>query len=508
MRAKSHDLFIDLSLFRNVAVALALVAGSSCSRAPSQPPTDTTGGNTPTPGAGGGAPDGGSPVGTSSCGFVTSPTSFALPTIVGAPTAPFPSMSGQTACLSGKSTLTSTLADMNGDGILDLLVTSTCDDATVGVDVWLVYLGSASGFAATATRFTLPPQSAAGCATVSLFDSNGDLLPDYVITSLCTDATVGSSRWLVYPSSGTGFSDTASSFAVPPGASAGAFATTGATKASCATGQDEPAFQLFDINGDGQLDFVVTQSCNDPSIGTTSWSVYLGSASGASQTATPFALPTSPPVTAGAFVTTSGTLSCSGTVSTPQFGLLDFNADGKFDLVVTQACNQPSVGSTAWLYFENTGSGFAPSTTIALPDVPGAPTSSFPTLGAAGTCTNDTGTPSYDVLDMNGDGLPDILVTRDCPDRLTGSSYWQLFANTGTGFAASYEAFTLPSVLGATSTAPVGLSGTSQCTLSPPRPTYTTTYLGQASPDLVVTTDCSDATVGATHWLVYPASCR
>ena len=483
-----------------------MLAFAACSTSGTQPPTDTSGTTSPQPGTTGTpSPDGGTSI--SSCGFVTSPRAFALPVIVDAPNSPFTSLGGAVACASGTNKLTSFLDDMNGDGILDLVVTTACADATVGVSTWLVYFGSASGFASTATRFALPPQSSAGCATVSIFDANGDLLPDYVVTSLCSDTTVGWSRWLVYPSTGTNCATTATPYPLPPGATPGAFATTGTTTASCGTSLNEPAFQLFDINGDGKYDFVVTQSCSDPTVGTSSWSVFLGTGTGASQTATSFPLPTSPTFTTNAFATTSGTASCSPTASTPQFGLIDFDADGKLDMMVTQVCNEPTVGTTAWLYYKNTGTAFAAAATIPLPQIPGAPTNSFPTLGAAGACTNTTGTPTYAVLDANGDGLPDVLVTRDCPDPLTGAAYWQLFANTGSEFASSYAAFALPAALGATSTALAGLTGTMQCTPLPARPTYTTTYLGGPAFDLVDTNDCTNTAVGATEWLVYSASC-
>jgi hypothetical protein len=280
------------------------------------------------------------------------------------------------------------------------------------------------------------------------------------------------------------------------------------TTASCATGQNAPAFQVLDINGDQFFDFVVTQSCSDPTVGTVSWSVYLGAAGGASQTATAFPLPTSPTFTEGAFATTSGTLSCSTSVSVPQFGLIDFDGDGKPDIVVTQACNEPTVGSTSWLYYHNAGNGFATSATITLPNLANTPTNAFPSFDATGTCTNDTGTPTYVLLDANGDDLPDILVTHDCADALTGASYWQFFQNTGSAFAPTYVAFTLPAVLGATTVAPAGLSGASECTTAPTRPTFTTTVLAGFTLDIVVTTDCSIPIDGETQWSLWPASCN
>jgi hypothetical protein len=514
-RVKLHDPVIDL--LRNAHFALLLgsalaTALASCTTK-TQPPTDTSpGGNSPQPGA---MPPSSNDAGAttptaSTCGFVTAPTSFALPAIAGAPLAPFDAIIGTVACAAGANKLKYTLLDLDADGRLDLVVTSTCDDATIGVSAWLVYFGSAGGFAATATRFSLPPASPAGCATVSIFDTDGDLLPDYVVTSLCSDATVGTSRWLVYSNSSahTGFAPTVGQYTLPPGGTAGAFAATGVTTPTCTNGANQPAFQLLDINGDGKLDFVVTQACDDATVGTTSWRVYLGTASGAAATPTSLVLPTSPPFTTGAFAETYGTLTCSATVSKPTFGLLDFDADGRPDLIVTQSCNDAALGTSSWLLFHNGGAAFAASTTIALPTIPSAPTNPFPSLGAAGTCTGTSGPPTYSILDVNGDALPDLLVTGDCDDALTGSTYWQLFANTGAGFASPYAPFSLPSVLGATLQAPAALSGTEACTVTPARPTFTTTYLAGLTLDVVVTTDCSDTTVGESKWLLFPASCK
>src|SRR5262245_54095747 len=72
-----------------------------------------------------------------------------------------------------------------------------------------------TGFAATPTSFALPPgygplafQStarAASCGTnnvpgYALVDLTGHGKPDLVVTYSCSDATVGDSRWLIYPS--------------------------------------------------------------------------------------------------------------------------------------------------------------------------------------------------------------------------------------------------------------------------------------------------------------------
>jgi hypothetical protein len=498
---------------------VAIMAVVACA-SHANPPTETSGGNgnvspgggTSTPQADAGA-DSSSGAPTSGCGFPTSPDSFALPTIDNAATPAFPQLpfetQAQVSCLSGTSRLSYLLLDMNGDDSPDLVVTSTCDDATIGQTAWLVYLNQGTGgFASSPTHFAIPtPSTTAGCATSSIFDINGDGLPDYVVTSLCSDATVGTSRWLVYPNMQNSFAATSTAYTLPPGASAGAFVSTFATAASCSGGKNAPAFSVFDINGDAMVDFVVTQACSSATVGTSSWLVYLGQATGAAQTPTTFALPSDPTVTSGAFGSTSGTLSCSSTATVPSFTLFDFDADGKLDIVVTQDCADSAIGSTSWLFYRNSGTEFSPTgASITLPTIPQAPTGSFPSLAGTGDCAT-TGAPSYVLADVTADGRGDMLVWGDCHDNQTGVAYWKVYANSGAGFSSSPAKLALPSALGAKDGSPLGLSSAAQCTVAPPVPAFTTGYLTKVGFDIVATEACADATVGETRWLLFPASC-
>jgi hypothetical protein len=483
---------------------LLTTALAACSTE-SKPPIATTGTGSPSQGAGGAGPD----AGVSSCAFAAA-ASFELPALVDAPTPAFTQFASQLMCTAGGSKLTYELNDLNGDGQPDLVVTSACADPTVGVSAWLVYYNTGTGFASTPTRFALAPAIApTGCAAASVLYLTGDRYPDYVVTSRCDDATVGSSRWLVYAGSADGFAQTAVPYALPLGYTAGAFTTTSVTTSACSGGKNVPVFSLFDLNGDGLADFVMTQSCSDPSIGTTAWQVFFGSASGAAQTATRFALPTTPPASAGAFGSTTGSLACTGGVVKPTYTLIDFNLDGKTDLVATQECSLANVGTSAWLFYPNSGSAFAPlPTTIALPTITGVPADSYIALSGGGTCANGSGAPTYTLAELAGDPSLALLVSRNCSDPLTGVSYWQVFSNTGSGFTALPVKLALPAVLGATSTFPAGLSGKLECTPPASSPAYTTTYLAGLTLNIVVTSACDDPSVGATRWLLYPASCE
>jgi hypothetical protein len=495
------------------ATAAALASLSLSCRSPTHDAPLAAGEATAFGGGGGGGDvvgigeEGGAPSTPSTCAFATTPTPYALPPLAGAPVKPFAAVTGSIACSAqGSTKLTYELVDMNADGLLDLVVTSSCDDATVGTNVWLVYLASATGFATTAMRYALPPPVPSSCATkTTLVDVDGDLRPDWVVTSTCSDAYVGTSRWLVYPNGAAGFAQTATTYALPPGASLGAFATMNRDTVDCANAPAAPAFAFFDITGDAKPDIVTVKTCSDSTIGTTVWGVYAGSATGVAQTAAHFALPTTPTFTPGAFARVGGPVSCTSG-SLPAFGLFDFNADGKLDIVVTSACSDPTVGETHWLFYANAGSGFAAApTSIALPALAGAAIPAFPALGASGSCAEGMTQPAYTLVDGNGDGRLDLLVTRDCADVQTGAVYWQLFVAGASGFASSAQRLILPPALGAQESAPIGLSANASCS-APVRPTFDAIVF-PTTLAAVVTADCNDATVGQSRWMLYPASC-
>ncbi len=507
LRFSSSPSFAFATLLGGFAVAATLLDCADDAK----PPADTTGIGTVSPGGNGSGSslDAGT---DAACGFAVSPTSFALPPLLSAPVSPFSAVTNQLDCPSVARKLDYSLTDMNADGQPDLLLTSTCDDATIGVTAWLVYVNEGTGFATTPSRFPLPPATTpANCATTSIFDLNGDGLLDFVVTALCSDATVGSSRWLVYSGATTGFAQTAAPFELPPGYSAGAFKTVGVATDECSATSNVPAFSVFDLNGDGARDFVVMQACADATVGTTAWLVYAGGSPGAAQTASRFALPSTPAVTTGAFGAPAASLACTAAITRPSYDLLDFDVDGRPDLVATQECpasGDTTVGTSSWLWYRNGGEGFAASpATVALPAITGVPASSYTALAATGTCANGTGAPSYTLADIDGDAILDLLVTRDCSDALSGVAYWEVFPRTGSGFAAPPRKLTLPAALSTSTTGAVGLSGASQCT-SPQRPAFTATSLTGEKLDLVITSVCTDSTVGSSRWLVFPGGCE
>ena len=117
------------------------------------------------------------------------------------------------------------MVDINGDTRADIVVTSACGDATVGTAEYLVYLNNGTGFDAAAA-YALPSlPTAPGCVQTALVDVDGDSMLDFVVTSSCDDATIGPSHWLVYHNTGSAFDLTAISYTLPNDTGVRAFAS-------------------------------------------------------------------------------------------------------------------------------------------------------------------------------------------------------------------------------------------------------------------------------------------
>src|SRR5207302_1503084 len=116
-------------------------------------------------GGGDGGTSDGSVVSCSSTGLAQAPTSFALPPGYSNTSGEtFPSLYdpwGATSFCGSTDTAedvrVDAVSDLTGEGKPDLVVTTSCADATVGNTHWIVDAGTGGGFAQTATSFALPP---------------------------------------------------------------------------------------------------------------------------------------------------------------------------------------------------------------------------------------------------------------------------------------------------------------------------------------------------------------
>jgi hypothetical protein len=464
---------------RRAAAALVLWGCSPSSTAPYM--TDPDGGSF--------VPHGGGPT----CGLVSE--AFALPSMGPVQGAPLPNLAGPTACSGSSSELDYFLADMNGDARADLVVTRACDDASVGTTQWRVYPNDGVGFAAFVS-YPLPSIAVAPCAQIALADVDGDRALDLVVTSLCSDATVGTTRWLVFRNQG-GFSTTAQSFALPPNATANAFPSTEVDAPSCGLGH--PAYAFFDLTGDGKPDLVETSACDDVSVGITHWRVFPGNGAGVGSPIA-FGLPGG-----GAFASpTAGEMSCVGPITSPRYAVVDIDGDLAPDLVVTSRCADDVTGTGQWLAFTNGKTSFATQPTVlALPSFAGESNGAFESLAGSTAC--GTGVVAHAFADLDGDLKPDLIVTSACGDPTVGVLDWLVYPGTGSGFAAAL-AYALPPVLGATAASPVTtLSGSLSCT-GAQQPSFAPAHLLDAAEDVVVTATCTDPSVGVLRWIALRAS--
>jgi len=504
------------------------------------------------------APDTSAPMCTGR-GFSSTPTTFALPTSYAKGF--WNDLSGDTYCDStnGYARPKYVVTDLDGDGLDDLVVLLTCSgtlagsDPDVGKTKWLVYRNIGTGFATTPLVWALPSGYAKGffngltgdtyCDSTngyarpkySVTDLNGDGKPDLVVMLTCsgtlagTDANVGKTKWWVHWNTGSGFAPIAADWALPTGYAKGFFNDTrGDTYCDSTNGYARPKYTLVDLTGTGRPSLVVMLTCSgtlagtDPNVGKTKWWVHANTGSGFAATATDFALPTA--YAKGFFNDLTGDTYCDSTngYARPKYTVVDLTGSGKPALVVMLTCSgtlagsDATVGKAKWWVHANTGTGFAAATDFALPT--GYAKGFFNALSGDTYCnsTNGYARPKYEVVDLAGNGKPDLVVMLTCSGTLAGTdpdvgkTKWLVHGNTGAGFADTATTWCLPG--GYAKGFYNALSGDTYCdsTNGYARPKYRVTDLVDTPRlEAVVTLTCSgtlagsDPDVGKTKWLWY-----
>jgi hypothetical protein len=267
------------------------------------------------------------------------------------------------------------VADVNHDGIPDLVVANECADSNCDGSVG-VLLGNGDGTFQTAVTYGSGGNEA---FSVAVADVNGDSNPDILVatnTIVCIGRTCG-------PVSAVG---------VLLGKGDGTFGTALTYGADGIFAGDQ-SIVVADVNGDGKLDIVVENTlCCGSSFGAVG--VLLGNGDGTFQTV----------------VLYQSNVSGWGTSAL----VADMNGDGKLDLVFTDQCassncnNQGLVGVML-----GNGDGTFQSAV---------------TFSTGGSLTN-----AVAVADLNGDGKPDLVVANQCADNggsCPGGSVGVLLNNT------------------------------------------------------------------------------
>lgn len=264
--------------------------------------------------------------------------------------------------------------DLNFDGFLDLVV--TCQGTGTYRDgfgvpssqYWKIYNGSASGFATTATNWTLPSggykdashtygyfntNEVGGyylnCNGWSTMDMNNDGRADLVVTSQGTGSykdcfgVPNTQYWKVYLNNGTGFSTSAINWTLPNGGLIGSGHTYGYYDINGSPSYENLSngWSLCDLNNDDQPDLVVTSQGNGSygncfSSGSNYfWKVYYNTGSSFASTSVNWSLP------AGGLISGSHSygyymLANGGSYDLNSNGWTvdDIDGDGKNDLIV------------------------------------------------------------------------------------------------------------------------------------------------------------------------------
>jgi hypothetical protein len=242
------------------------------------------------------------------------------------------------------------VADLNGDGKPDLVVTNQCRANCLEGDL-SVFLGRGDG------SFKAPVLYAAGgdyTLGLAIADVNGDGKPDLIVAN---DCTIHSSCYGVV--------------GVLLGNGDGTFQK---VVRYASGGYEATAVAVGDVNGDGKPDLIVTNSCPSHNncvegiIG-----VLLGNGDGTFQKAMRYG--------SGGYLASSVTLA-------------DVNGDGKLDLLVANSC------AGFLCYFGNVG--------VLLGNGDGT----FQKAVSYGSGGGYNGFVA--VADLNGDGKPDLITSNEC----------------------------------------------------------------------------------------------
>ena len=295
-----------------------------------------------------------------------------------------------------------TLIDLNGDGLSDWVI-SVKDGGSTVLRTWLKNTDAgyteSNDYALEEILYDYD-MHVDGANLAQLVDVNGDGLVD-LISAYSDDGTVHN-RLRV--NNGTGF-DSPLTNKLPDN-----------TFTIDANGDIQARTRVLDVNGDALPDFV--QSFRDGH-GVPQTKTWLNATSnvGVSWVDTPAYALKWPLVNYENDV--------EGTI---EGDLLDINADGLVDTVVSFTNDVGVSNNQTWL---NTGSGWLHNANFDMP------------VGLNDMSLHPKGAPLGQLLDVNGDGLLDVLSSLDITDGVQTTEYRNAWINTGQGFIGAPEYSTL-----------------------------------------------------------------
>ncbi len=325
------------------------------------------------------------------------------------------------------------LSDLNGDRLADLVVTGACEDATLEQGAWRVYPNTGSGFGSP-TDWALPagsdgsftaPRLDAACTSLTslpawdLRDLDGDGRAEIIVTDNCTDARVGFAIWEVYSSDSAGFVTTPIAWTLLQALRAVSFER---ADDPCQTGL--PTYFIIDLDGSGAPGLLASAQC-----GWTdgAWEYYLNEREGFSDTAIRVAAPWAVENAIGS--ARRGEADCA--LSRPAWEMDEVDGVGDaeappVDLTLTTSCTDTAVGDTRWSVYPATSAGWTSALPIFLPV--GYSADQFAGGGGEAACGGTANRPAWERLDIDGDGVAEIVVTTACDDASVGVQSWRIYS--------------------------------------------------------------------------------
>ena len=247
-----------------------------------------------------------------------------------------------------------------------------------------------------------------------MFALSGNAMPDRVVNYLSApDCVASSKQWTLYRDTGDGFDEGTLWY------NQGYLGLGNNLRVWNQTNRASRS-EIIDLNGDGRPDRVVyNASCsNPPYYQNCPWSVHLNNGSGFSSSITSWANPSAWTKVKGNYIRDEAYVAAY--TDGVSYDVIDMNGDGLPDRVVYD--HVAPIDNTWNIYF-NTGSGFTGGQY-------GEPWPNPSGINHIETWNYST-VPCVlaTVIDMNGDGLPDRVVKN--------GSAWTVYFNTGNGFGSA-----------------------------------------------------------------------
>ncbi|HEY6770381.1 MAG TPA: FG-GAP-like repeat-containing protein [Candidatus Sulfotelmatobacter sp.] len=253
-----------------------------------------------------------------------------------------------------------TMADVNGDGHLDLLVSNqcanfnNCNNASLGV-----LLGKGNGVFNKVAAYN--PGVYARSYTVTAQDLNGDGFLDLVVSEQCFDSNCANGAVGVLLGNGTGTFGTAT-----------LYPTAGVVTVSAAVG---------DVNGDGKPDLIAVDSYSCSTCNNGAFDIFLGNGDGTFQ--------------AASFFNLNGN-------NTYSVAAADVNGDGNLDVLTASNCFNTNDCSTGVVEVSLQGSSLIGTSTGLRSSLNPSQAGQSVTFSAKVTASQGTGVPTGTVSFVDG----------------------------------------------------------------------------------------------------------